>query len=92
MYTNCLIALAFGIAAILFLKPVNGLTADGVHLIAVLVPTIWLWITVGTDWVSLLALMLLVMTGVMGGEKNYFANVYAGSMGNFIIITITWCF
>ncbi len=77
---------------IFFILPVgNGLSSDGVHLLGILIPTIYLWITVGTDWVSLLAIIALVMTGVMTNGTNYYASVYAGSMGNFIIITIIAC-
>lgn len=31
------------------------------------------------------------MTGVITNDVNYYANVYAGSMGNFIIITVIAC-
>ncbi|MGN0292407.1 MAG: SLC13 family permease [Lachnospiraceae bacterium] len=90
-YLNCVIALALLLLIMLFLPEGNGLTAEGVRLLAILIPTIYLWITVGTDWVSLLALGALVMTGVMSNGKNYYADVYAGSMGNFIIITVISC-
>lgn len=90
-YLHCLIAVIL-FAIIMFLLPSgNGLTADGVHLLAILIPILYLWITVSTDWVSLLALGGLVMTGVMSNGKNFYANVYAGSMGNFIIITVIAC-
>lgn len=91
MYFNCAIAVVLLFMILLFLPEGNGLTAEGVRLLAVLIPTIYLWITVGTDWVSLLALGALVMTGVMSNGKNYYANVYSGSMGNFIIITVISC-
>lgn len=89
-YIHCGIAVVL-LLAIVFLPAGNGLTTDGVHLLAILVPTIYLWITVGTDWVSLLALGALVMTGVMDNGSNFYASVYSGSMGNFIIITVIAC-
>lgn len=91
MYLHCGIGALLFLVIMFFLPVGNGLTADGVHLLAVLVPVLYLWITVGTDWVSLLALGALVMTGVMANEKNYYAGVYSGSMGNFIIITVISC-
>ena len=90
-YLHILTAVILG-ALLMFLLPVgNGLTADGVHMLGILIPVIYLWITVGTDWVSLAAIIALVMTGVMNNGKNYYADVYAGSMGNFIIITVISC-
>ena len=78
-YLHILTAVILG-ALLMFLLPVgNGLTADGVHMLGILIPVIYLWITVGTDWVSLAAIIALVMTGVMNNGKNYYADVYAGS-------------
>ncbi len=91
MYTHCLIALVIGILIMVALPAANGLTTDGVHMLGILVPVIYLWITVGTDWVSLLAIIALVMTGVMTNGSNFYATVYASSMGNFIIITVIAC-
>lgn len=91
MYLHCGIGAALFLLMMFLLPAGNGLTGDGVHLLAVLVPVLYLWITVGTDWVSLLALGALVMTGVMANGKNYYASVYSGSMGNFIIITVISC-
>lgn len=90
-YLHCGIAAALLLLILFCLPAENGLTADGVKILAILVPTLYLWITVGTDWVSLLCLGGLVMTGVMANDSNYYADVYAGSMGNFIIITVIAC-
>ena len=90
-YLHILIAVILGVLLMLLLPVGNGLTADGVHMLGILIPVIYLWITVGTDWVSLAAIIALVMTGVMNNGKNYYADVYAGSMGNFIIITVISC-
>ena len=90
-YLHCAIAVIIGIVLMLCIPVGNGLTADGVHMLGILVPTIYLWIAVGTDWVSLLAIIALVMTGVMSNDTNFYTSVYAGSMGNFIIITVIAC-
>lgn len=90
-YLHCAIALIMGLLITLCLPVGNGLTADGVHMLGILFPIIYLWITVGTDWVSLLAIIALVMTGIMTNGSNFYASVYAGSMGNFIIITVISC-
>lgn len=80
------------IAALLFLvcyfliPAENGLTQKGVTVIAILVPVLYLWITSNTDWISLFALAAIIMTGVMTTTQTW-----AGSFGNFIIITIIVC-
>ncbi|MCD8196280.1 MAG: SLC13 family permease [Lachnospiraceae bacterium] len=91
VYVHYLVALILFLLILLALPAGNGLTSDGVHLLAVIVPIIYMWITVGTDWVSLLALAGIVMTGVMTNGSNFYASVYSGSMGNFIIITVITC-
>lgn len=91
VYLHCGIAVVLFLIVMFSIPVGNGLTADGVHLLSVLVPVLYLWITVGTDWVSLFAIGALVMTGIMANDTNSFANVYAGSMGNFIIITVISC-
>ena len=73
-----MIALLSGLAIALWLPPVNGLTPMGVRAIAVIVPTLILWLTVNTDWSCLLFSALLIMAGVMTPSA-----VWAGSMGHF---------
>ncbi|SDB25116.1 SLC13 family permease [Eubacterium oxidoreducens] len=93
-YIHYLIALIIGI--ILFVAlPANGvydaeadvttggLTVLGVRVIAILVPTLYLWLTTNSHWTSLLALAMLVMTEAMTANE-----VWAGSMGHFVVITI----
>ena len=49
---NLIIAVIIG-ALIFFLLPAgNGLTEQGVRLLAVFIPTIYLWMTVGGSWAS----------------------------------------
>lgn len=82
-YIHCGIALLIGIMIALFIKPDNGLTSLGVSVLAVTVPTLYLWLTVNTGWCALLFLALLIMTGAMTPTA-----VWAGSMGHFAVITM----
>ena len=73
-----MLALVVGLALAFGLQPVNGLTPIGVRAIAVIVPTLILWLTVNTHWSCLLFSALLIMGGVMTPSA-----VWAGSMGHF---------
>jgi len=86
-----LIAIAVGILIAVFLKPtatedVEGLTHLGVRLIAIVVPTLYLWLVANTSWTSLLFLGALAASQVLGENPNL---VWAGSMGHFAIIMVT---
>lgn len=72
------IAVVSGLALAFGLQPVNGLTPMGVRAIAVIVPTLILWLTVNTHWSCLLFSALLILTGVMTPGA-----VWAGSLGHF---------
>lgn len=86
-YMHYAIALVIGLL-LYFLLPVdNGLTHTGVKVIAILVPILYLWLTTNTHWTSFLALGLLVMTQAMTPNE-----VWAGSMGHFVVITIVTYF
>lgn len=82
-YIHYLVALVIGIVIAVALQPNNGLTNLGVRIIAVLIPILYLWLTVNTHWTSLLALALVVMTQAMTANE-----VWAGSMGHFVVITV----
>ncbi len=82
-YIHYIIALLIGIIIAVALKPTNGLTDLGVRVIAILIPILYLWLTVNTHWVSILALGLMVMTQAMTANE-----VWAGSMGHFVVITV----
>ena len=82
-YVHYLIALVIGLLIVFCLQPTNGLTDMGVRVIAVLIPTLYLWLTTNTHWTSFLTLALLVMTRVMTPNE-----VWAGSMGHFVVITV----
>ena len=85
-YKHYIIAVCLLIIIRLFLHPQNGLTETGVNVISVLIPILYLWITVSTDWVSLLALAGLIISGVMTPTE-----VYQQSIGHTAIITIIVC-
>ena len=59
------IALILGLLIGFGLHPVNGLTDLGVRVLAVTIPTLYLWLTVNTGWCALLFLGLLILTGAM---------------------------
>lgn len=82
-YIHYIIALIIGLALRIAILPINGLTEKGVLVITILIPILYLWLTTNTHWVSLLALALLVMTQAMTPNE-----VWAGSMGHFVVITI----
>lgn len=82
-YMHTAIALALGILIKLAVAPGNGLTDVGVNVLAVTVPTLYLWLTLNTHWTSILFMGLLVMTGAMTSNA-----VWAGSMGHFSVISM----
>ena len=74
---KALLALAAGGVIFILLEPGNGLTQEGITSLAVIVPTIIMWLTISTSWPSLLFLGLLAVTGVMTPNA-----IWAGSFGN----------
>lgn len=82
-YIHYIIAIVIGVVLKIAIQPTNGLTETGVFVIAILIPILYLWLTTNTHWVSLLALALLVITKAMSPNE-----VWAGSMGHFVVITI----
>lgn len=82
-YIHILIAVALGLLCFFGIAPANGITPIGVNVLAVTVATLYLWLTVGTDWTSLLFMGMLIMTGAMTANQ-----VWAGSMGHFSVITM----
>ncbi len=82
-YLHLVIALVLGLVCAFGIQPTNGITAIGVNVLAVTVATLYLWLTVGTDWTSLLFMGMLIMTGAMTANE-----VWAGSMGHFSVITM----
>ena len=82
-YIHYLIALIIGAVIAFAVQPANGLTRDGVKVISILAPTVYLWLTTNTHWTSLLLLGMLVMTRVMEPD-----DVWRGSIGHFAVITL----
>lgn len=82
-YLHIIIAIVIGIILLNCIPAVNGLTEVGVRVIAIFIPILYLWLTVGTDWTSWLALALIFMTGIMAP-----AAVYGSSFGSPLIITV----
>lgn len=83
LHIHLFIALLIGAGLFFGLRPDNGLTATGVAVLAVTLPTLYLWLTVNTHWCALLFLALLVMTRAMTANE-----VWAGSVGHFAVITM----
>ena len=82
-YVHYVIALVIGLILMFAIQPTDGLTQVGVRVIAVLIPTLYLWLTTNTHWTCFLTLALLVMTQAMTPNE-----VWAGSMGHFVVITV----
>lgn len=85
-YIHIIIAVILMITLKLFVPAANGLTNVGVSVLAVLVPVLYLWLTVGTDWVSLFALAGIIISGVLTP-----AATYGASMGSATIIIVITC-
>ncbi len=83
VYLHILIAFVIFLALKLSIPAANGLTPAGVNVIAVFIPILYLWLSVGTDWVSWLALGLLIMTGIATPDE-----IYADTLGAPLIITV----
>ena len=59
------IAVVIGLIFGLILEPANGITQEGLTVLAIFIPTLYLWITVApTTWVSILFLAAFAMTGI----------------------------
>ena len=82
-YLHVTVALILGLLIGFGVQPENGLTVLGVRVLAVTIPTLYLWLTVNTSWCALLFLALLILTGAMTPTE-----VWAGSMGHFAVITM----
>ncbi|MGN1155016.1 MAG: SLC13 family permease [Agathobacter sp.] len=82
-YIHYLVALAIGLVIFFCLPATGGLTEIGVRVIAITLPTLYLWLTTNTHWTSVMALGLLAMTQALTPNE-----VWAGSMGHFVVITI----
>ena len=82
-YFHLFIACVIFLIIFFGLSPINGLTQDGVKLLAIVVPTIYMWLFINTHWVSLLFLASLALTGIMTPNE-----VWTGSLGHFSIMLV----
>jgi len=85
-YAHYLVAAALAIIILIAFQPGENLTRMGIHVLAVLIPTLYLWVTNHTDWVSLLMCAGLIITGILTPVL-----VWQLSFGNQIIILIMAC-
>ena len=69
------------LAAKLIIPARNGLTDIGVNVISVFLGTVFLWMTEGIGWTSLLAIGMLGTTGVMS-----YSQIAQNSFGNWVTI------
>ncbi|KPU42498.1 sodium-dependent dicarboxylate transporter SdcS [Oxobacter pfennigii] len=86
-YKHYIITLVLGLAIKLFVQPVNGLTPVGVNVLAIFLPTLYLWVFVGTEWVSFLAIVGIIITGVLT-QTEVFAQSFGHSVVPMIISTM----
>ena len=64
-YAHLAVGLILALLVLFAVPEGNGLTAVGVRTLAVIAMTVYYWIFVGTDWVSLLAICLFAIAGTM---------------------------
>lgn len=82
-YKHYIIAVLIGLFVAVALKPGNGLTEQGVVVLAITLPVLYSWLTINTHWTSLLYLGMLIMAQIMAP-----AEVWAASLGNSVAVTI----
>lgn len=82
-YLHLFIAIILGFLTFFGLNPIGGLTNEGIKLLSIIIPTIYMWLFVNTHWVSLLFLGMLVTTGIMSANE-----VWAASLGHFAIMLV----
>ena len=70
-HIHTLIAVLAGVLIYFLLPAENGLTQQGVALLAVFLPTVYLWLTVGTGWPSLLSVTAAVMLMAANGTSAF---------------------
>lgn len=87
---NLTIAAVIG-ALILFALPARmGLTAAGVRMLAVFVPTIYLWLTVSPGWSSLISISMIACLLVIDGTATFtgmWGSIYVAVMVPFFMLS-----
>ena len=59
-----------------FVPASNGLTPIGVNVLSVFIPVLYMWLVIGTDWPSWLAMALVIFTGVMTPAEVYSGRIW----------------
>ncbi len=85
-YIHMLIAVLLSALVMLFLPASNGLTESGVKALAITLFTVYMWIFIGVDWVSMLVIFLYVLFGVID-SSSIFKATFGSWMVPFIIMT-----
>ena len=86
---NVLVAVVMGLALFFFLPEANGLTQAGICMLSVFIPTIYLWLTCGTSWTSLLSVTIVVLLGIYDGSSAYntlWGNICAAAVIPFLMV------
>lgn len=89
-YKHLVIGLLLAVLVLVLVPSGNGLTDIGVHTLAVIVLTVYYWVFVGTDWVSLLAISLFAIAGT-GTMKSLIGMGLANTSALLIIFTSILC-
>lgn len=77
---NFLIAVVIGLLIFFLLPAANGLTPEGVKMLSVFIPVVFIWLTEGgSGWSSLFACTMIVLLGVYDGAETY-KMFWGGSM------------
>lgn len=80
-----LIAAAIGLLIFFFCPAANGLTEQGVKLLSVFVPTVYIWLVIGGGaWSSFFSVTMIVLLGIYDGASVYELQ-WGGSMVAMII-------
>lgn len=86
---HLMIAVIVG-ALIYFLLPeANGLTKQGISMLAVFIPTIYLWLTCGTGWTSLFSVTVAVLLNAAAGGSAYgtlWGNIVGAAVIPFLMV------
>lgn len=86
---SLLVALVIEMCIYFFVPEDNGLTHKGVLMLSVFIPTIFLWLTCGTGWTSLLSVTLVVLLGAYQGVSAYmtlWGNICAAAVIPFLMV------
>lgn len=82
---NFALAFIVGLLIFFFMPAKNGLTPEGVRMLSVFIPVIFIWLTEGgSGWSALLGCTLIVMLGAYDGALSY-QMFWGGSMVAMII-------